>query len=214
MGGAGAASAGRRRGSLQPSSLSFFLLSLSSLLPDRAAVGLPQAGEHLAQGADGAVLGEEALHAPGAEVELASRGGVGEGGVLGVADGVDVKMGSIGGVFLLFFGRLARLFPPTPPPPPLLPVQVRVREAVRGGVELRRRGRRAVVEAEGVERGHEVAVDLVAPHLERGRERERGMGSARGGKRETILPTFSSPLLPSGAASSTRESFGSTARLR
>ena len=81
-------------------------------VPDRAAVGLAQPREHLAQRADRPLLAQEALHLPGPEVELAVEVGLGE--------------------------------------------------AVGGGVELRGRGRGPVVEAERVEVGHEVAVDLAS----------------------------------------------------
>ena len=83
--------------------------SARHLVSDVAAVRLAQAREDLAQRADGAVLGQEAGHRPGAEEELAVEVGLGE--------------------------------------------------AKRGGVELERR--RALVEAERVERRRKVAVDLL-----------------------------------------------------
>ena len=84
------------------------------LVADRAAVGLAEAREHLAQRADRPLLAQKALHLPGPQVELA--------------------------------------------------VEVRLGEAVGRRVELRGRRGGAVVQAQWVEVGHEVAVDLVPSH--------------------------------------------------
>lgn len=84
------------------------------LVADGAAVGLVELAEDLAEGEDGAVLGEEAGHPPDAEEEL--------------------------------------------------PVEVGVGEAVEAEVEVLGDG--TVVEAEGVELGHHVAIDLVGPDEE------------------------------------------------
>ena len=84
------------------------------LVADGAAVGLLELAEDLAEGEDGAVLGEETGHPPDAEEEL--------------------------------------------------PVQVGVSEAVEAEAEVLGDG--SVVEAEGVELGHHVAVDLVGPDEE------------------------------------------------
>ena len=51
---------------------------MHELVADRAAVGLAQALQHLAQRADRPLLAEEAAHLPGPEVELAVEVGLGE----------------------------------------------------------------------------------------------------------------------------------------